>query len=127
MHFHVLNYLLVQGLVRELAVFALTTLQPCMKEFAWKVMMHIKTFIPFSTTIHEIKFTQLHLPRWQRIMREGTIVAAMTLPLHVVDTNCIRILSMIIVRLVPPSISLVSCLVSSFALTTALVFSATTS
>lgn len=50
-------------------------------------------------------------------MRKRTIVSSVTLPLHIVQADCVRIMSMIVV-LLPATVSVVSHLTTSLVLTT---------
>lgn len=68
-----------------------------MEELARKIMVHIEALVSFCTTIHKIEFAQFHFSRWQRVMREWTIVSSVTLSLHVIYTNCVHVLQMIII------------------------------
>lgn len=85
------------------------------KEFAGKVVVHVKTLVPFGTAVHEIKLAQLHLSGRQSVVGVGTVVTPVALSLHVVDANGVRVL-VVVITLITSVVALVPLRLSTKAL-----------
>ena len=58
----------------ELATVTSKAFKASVVKFAWKIRMHVQTFVLLSTAIHKIKFTQFHFARRHGIMRIWTLI-----------------------------------------------------
>lgn len=72
----------------ELAIILGEALETCMIKLTWELGMHVKAFLAFGTTIHEIELTKFHFQWRESVVRVRTFFSLQPIRVtHLTDAN----------------------------------------